>query len=99
MGNSKKYIIIFIVIVAIIFIISIYKVVNNHNDKLILVVENQIKEAAKDCYLHHKCENKIILQDLYDKKYLENIIDPITKKDMDKNKCIEYINDEVVFCS
>ncbi|MDD4706222.1 MAG: hypothetical protein PHS24_03320 [Bacilli bacterium] len=94
-----SYLIYFIIALGtIILFMSAYKAEKNHEEKLILVTNNRIKEAAKECYLKKDCENKIKLQDLYDKKYLEEVINPVTKEVMDSKLCLEYKAEKVVFC-
>lgn len=79
-------------IIAIIMIISIptiYKVVKNHHNNLISVVEDKVIEAAKKCYFEEKCiDNKIYLKDLYNLKYLEKVSNPITKEYYNENSYV-----------
>ena len=100
MGKIKlNYLIYFIITIGVtILLISVYKAEKKHEEKLMLAINNKIKEAAKECYLKKECNKKITLQDLYNKKYLEEIINPVTKEIMDKNICIEYINEKTNFC-
>lgn len=94
-----NHIIIFIIIVSVtLLLISAYKAEKKHEEKLMLVINNKIKEAAKECYLKKECTEKITLQNLYDKKYLEELINPITKEVMDKDICIEYLDEKINFC-
>lgn len=79
--------------------VAAYKSLNDHQKKEYLVVYNKIKEAAKVCYLKEDCKGQITLKDLYDKKYLERLVDPVTKEDMDESICLEYKNKEVKFCN
>ena len=83
----------------IILLISAYKAEKNHEEKLYHVLHSKIKEAALECYLEEKCLGKITLQDLYQKKYLNKVFDPVTKEELNNDLCIEYINEEVKFCS
>lgn len=100
MEKKKINIIIYSLVgfVSLLLIIAAYKNLNNHHEKEYLVVHNKIKEAAKKCYLDEKCEGKITLKDLYDKKYLEPLVDPVTKENMNEKICIEYNKQEVKFC-
>lgn len=88
-------------IIAIILIISIptiYKVVKNHNNNLISVVEDKIIEAAKQCYFEEKCnDNKIYLKDLYSLEYLEKVSNPITKEYYNDNSYVLRENDKFTF--
>jgi len=94
-----SYLIYFIIALGtIILFMSAYKAEKIYEEKLILVTNNKIKEAAKECYLKKECDNKIKLQDLYNKKYLEEVINPITKEIMDRELCLEYKEDKVNFC-
>ena len=87
-------IIFFIVIIG----FAAYKNLSNHHEKEYLVVNNRILESADECYLKKDCEGKITLSTLYDKKYLDVQIDPVTKEDINKDLCIEYKNNKAIFC-
>ena len=82
MNRSKFVINVTIIgIVLIILIPTVYKIVVEHNDRLLKVTTKRIEEAAKNCKLDEKCTNdKITLKELYDKKYLKKESNPITKK-------------------
>jgi len=96
---TKAYVILFIIGIALLFvIIAAVKVWQQHIDNLHLVVEKEIKEAAKDCFLKEECQGEITLQELYDKEYLDIQIDPVTKENKDNSICLKYINGEVEFC-
>ena len=87
-----------IIISSIILIASIYKAEKNYEEKLIFSTNKKITEAAKECFIRKDCEGKITLQDLYNKEYLEEVINPVTKEVMDKNTCLEFKDEEVIFC-
>ena len=71
---------IFIIIVAVLGL-TVYKVVNNHNDKLLLVKSEYIIEKAKSCLNEKKCTGtKVTLKTLYDLGYLEAQVNPVTKE-------------------
>lgn len=88
-------------IVAILLIISIptiYKVVKNHQNNLISVVEDKIITAAKQCYFEEKCNDDVIyLKDLYNLNYLEKISNPITKEYYNENSYILKENNNYKF--
>ena len=59
-----------IIIVLMIGIPTVINVKKDHDNKLILVTEKRIKEAAKKCFLDNKCEgNSTTLKILYDLYY------------------------------
>ena len=82
----------------IILVISAYKAEKNHENKLYYVLHKKIKETALECYLKAECTGQITLEDLYQKKYLEELFDPVTKEKLDNSLCLEYTNEEVKFC-
>ena len=88
MGINKYYIL--IIIIVGIGILGMYEVNKSSIEKSYLVVENKIKEAGKKCFLEDKCEEKFTLNDLIEKGYINEAIDPITKEYIDKNKCLKY---------
>ncbi|MDD2238435.1 MAG: hypothetical protein PHH51_00920 [Bacilli bacterium] len=97
--TKLNYLIYFIIALGtIILFVSAYKAEKIHEEKLMLVINNKIKEAAKECYLKKECVNNIKLQDLYDKKYIEEVINPVSKEVMDSKLCLEYKNEKIIFC-
>lgn len=86
-----------IIIVLMIGIPTFINVTKDHEKKLIKVSENKIKEAAKKCFLDGKCEgSEITLQTLYDLKYLENQVNPTTKKYYDSSSIIKYEDKKII---
>ncbi len=98
MEINKKGLIIIITLI-ILFIIGSIKVYQNHVDKLYLVLDNEIKESAKKCFLDKNCEGEITIGDLKNKGYIDVLVDPVTKEEVSKDKCLKYENNEVVFCN
>ena len=93
MKNMNKLYIILVIVFIIFLIIAIpsaYKIIKNYNSKSYLVVEKKITEAARKCFNEEKCSgNEIILKTLYDNKYLDVVINPVTKKIYDENLVIK----------
>lgn len=78
-----------IIIILILGIPTTYKVIQNHNTKLIEATESKIIEAGKKCYFDGTCEeDKITLKTLYDLNYLDKISNPITKEYYNENSYI-----------
>ena len=99
MENKSKYLLYVIIPISILILIaSVYKAEENNKEKLLLVVDNKIKESAKDCYIDKKCEGKITLKELYEKKNLTKIVNPITKEVINEDTCLEYQDEKVIFC-
>ena len=70
------------------FIIGVtaFKVISDHNEKILIVESKYIISKAKKCYYDDICTNdKITLQELYDNNYLEKQVNNVTK---------EYYNSE-----
>ena len=83
MAINKKGLIIIIILIGL-FIIGAIKVYQNHVDKLYLVLDNEIKESAKKCFLDKNCEGEITLGDLKNKGYIDVLVDPISKEEISK---------------
>ena len=81
---SKNKVIIYSTILITIFLIfvpSVYKTIKQHNDRLLAVTTKKIIETAKSCYYNESCiEEKITLNELYEKTELKELINPLTKK-------------------
>ncbi len=85
---NKRYLI--LLALAILFVIvaipTTYKIIKNYNKKSYLVVEKKITEAAKKCFNEEKCAgDKTTFKELYDNKYLDVVVNPVTKKMYDDN--------------
>ena len=65
------------IIVVVVLGLTIYKVVDDHNEKLLHVKS----EKAKNCLNEKKCTGtKVTLKTLYDLGYLETQVNPVTKE-------------------
>lgn len=84
--------------VSVFLLLGISKTVKDHHDRQYAVVYNKIKEAAKVCYQKTECDGEITLKDLYDKGYLEEVIDPITKEPIDSSLCLTKEDKNITFC-
>ena len=84
-----------IIVIVLLLSVTAYKLNKRHEDKLYNVLYSKIKYAAKECYLKKECESNIVLNELYDKNYLEIQFDPITKEELNKNLKI-IIKDEKI---
>ena len=87
---------IILVLILLVFGSTIYKVIKRHNERLYEVLYSKIEYQAKKCFLEEKCEKEIILNDLYNKGYLEIQYDPISKEELNKNIKIEITGEEVI---
>lgn len=94
--NKYYFSITIIVCILIVGIPTFISVKNNHEEKLIKVTENKIKEAAKKCYLEKKCNGETTLNNLYELGYLEKEVNPVTKKYYDENSIINHENKKIV---
>ena len=83
----------FIIFSAIVIDTS-FKVVEKHNEKLLLVDKKKIIESAKKCINEKKCnQGKITLKELYDLNYLDVLVNKVTKEYYN-DKSYAYIDEE-----
>ena len=62
------------------------------------VEEKYIIEAAKKCKIEKECNNDTItLKELYDLKYLEKQVNPVTKEYYSEDAYVTLKNNEYVF--
>ena len=95
----SNFTIIFIVILGLLAVIGVFTVIKiqkNHEDKLIYAMESKVEYYAEKCYLDNICKDTITLNILYENKYLDEIINPVTKEVIDPNLKIEYKEDKIV---
>ena len=96
MSNKKVIGLSIAIIAGMIIIPTIYKIHEEHNNRLLLVVEKDIEYYAKKCYLNDECESVVTLKDLYDLNYLEDrLANPITKKYYDDTSSINLDTKEI----
>ena len=95
MEKNKFKLFIPIILMVILLSATIYKIIKNREEKLYDVLYGKIEYAAKECFLKKDCIEKITLQDLYDKKYLDYQYDPVTKELLDPNIIIEYKEEKI----
>lgn len=93
MGRISNFTIFSLTVCALVILIITYttsKINNDHEQKLIYSMESKIEYYAKRCYLEGNCKKEMTLQELYDKKYLKEIVDPVTKEVIDSNLVLTY---------
>ena len=98
MEKKKTNISIYIYFLLIIIVgtLTVYKIIKNHESKLYNVLYSEIEYKAKKCYLDNNCEENITLKELYEKKYLDILYDPISKEEINKNMKISITKDKVI---
>lgn len=97
--EKKKNSIVMIIYLLLIIILCgfiVYKLVINHESRLYNVLYSEIKYKAKKCYLDKKCDENMYLYELYDKKYLDTMYDPISKEELNKNIKIKIKDKDVI---
>lgn len=96
MNNKKVIILTLIIIFMVITIPLIYKIYQNHQHNLVLVVEKEFLYQAKKCYNANICSQKVYLKDLYTNKYLETkLTNPLNKQYYNKESYIDLNTEEV----
>lgn len=83
-----------IVLITVSIVVKVYYLdIENKYD----FVEKNIIDASKRCILEEKCSGNIItLKELYKKNYLDNQINPKTKKSFNEKSYIKTLNYEFV---
>ena len=89
--NTKTFNVILVIVIILVLVIpSSYAVYTTHNERLYEVLDNKMIEQATICYNKKECITKLItLQELYDKNYLEEQVDPVSKEILDPNTTID----------
>ncbi len=92
--------VVFITIIAVILIIGIptyNKVSDRYESRVDLTIKNKIKVKAIQCWNENRCLNDIVyLSDLYEIGYLDEVIDPITKKAISASSYVTKENGDIV---
>lgn len=96
MSNKKVIGITVAVIAGMIIIPTIYKIHTAHNERLLLVVENEFKYYAKQCYYQEECSSVVTLKELYEKGYLEEeLTNPISKRYYREDSSVNLDTNEI----
>ncbi|MFI3260248.1 MAG: hypothetical protein R3Y13_00820 [bacterium] len=94
--NIKIILSTMLVIAIMIGVPSVMKVTSAHEQNLQLVTEKRITEAAIKCIKEEVCSGTMIsLKMLYEKEYLTEESDPITKEIYDETSYVSF-NEEIV---
>jgi len=100
MGKISNFTIFTIVLVILIGTVATATVIElneRHEEKLIYSMETKIAYYAKRCYLENNCKDTVTLKDLYDRKYLTDVVvHPVTKEIIDETTTIDYKNKEII---
>lgn len=83
-------------LIIVIITATTISITDSHDERLMHAMESKVEYYAKRCYLENNCSGVIMLKDLYDKEYLSEIINPVTKEIIDYNTTIEYKNDIII---
>lgn len=95
-SKANKFImILFLIVLCILLIFTMYKLNKKHEEKLYNVLYSKIKYQANKCFLKKECERDITLKELYEKKYLEIQYDPITKEELNKEIKIKILDKDI----
>lgn len=84
------------ILIVIIIVASIIKINNNYDEKLLYAMKTKVEYYAERCYLEKNCSGEITLSTLYDRDYLEEIVNPVTKEIIDYNTVINYNNGVII---
>ncbi len=101
MENNLNKIIIIITAGIIILLIVIPTIINInkiHNDRLLIVMEKRVVESAIKCIKEGNCtSDKILLEELYEKNYLDKETNPVTREYLNVASFIEKVDNEYIF--
>lgn len=87
-----------VIVFGLIIGVTSFKVVKDHQEKLILVEEKYIIEQAKNCINEKKCtDEKVTLKTLYDLDYLKKQVNPVTKEYYSEDAYVTCKNNEYIF--
>lgn len=67
-----------------------------HDERLLYAMESKIKYNANRCYLENNCKTTMSLDELYTKKYLETVVNPVTKEIIDASTVINIKENNIV---
>lgn len=100
MKNSKIVSYTFFIILGMVVLPTIYKIYTKHNNDLVDVVKEEFLYQAKICYKEDKCDNKVLLKDLYEKGYIkEKLTNPLNKKYYEDSSYVDIEKNEIKLIS
>lgn len=90
-------IILLTIVILLVIVPSFIKVKQEHNKKLWDVTNKEVIEAAQKCRNESGClENKVTIDYLINKGYLNNVVNPLTKEIINKNSYYDYETKEFI---
>lgn len=95
MGRISNYLILFCtlcILTVIVITRTTMKITEHHEEKLLYAMDTKIQVKAKRCYLENKCSGVVTLEHLYKNKYLNEIVNPVTKEVVNKESTIEFVD-------
>ena len=95
--KNKITIIIYLLLIIVIIFFVIYRIIKNHEDRMYDVIYSDIEYKSMKCYLNKDCSESFSLSDLYEKKYLDILYDPISKEELDSSLVIKIKDNKVIF--
>ncbi len=88
--NKKVCYFLIVLLITIIILVSIGKVIIEHQEKIKLVESKLILETAQKCVVNNDCHgDKVTLKMLYDNKYLDKEYNKITKEYYNENSYVD----------
>ena len=94
-SNKSLIFLTIVLLIAVIVVATLLKITEIHDERLIYAMESKISYYAKRCYLEGNCDGDVTLADLYDRGYLEEIVNPVTKEIISKDTIISYNDNEI----
>lgn len=98
MKQISNLFIIFVSICCLIGLIGIktyIKLKDKHDKLMMYALETKVEYQAKRCYIDKICKGEVNLKYLYDKKYLEPLVNPVTKEVINEHTTINYEKDTI----
>lgn len=83
------------ILTLIVIVSSSIKINDIHEEKLIYAMHSKVEYFAERCYLENKCTGDITLSTLYEREYLTEVVDPVTKEIINYDTKISYINGNI----
>lgn len=95
-SNFSLFSVAIIISGLIVIVSSVLKISEKHNERLLYAMHSKVEYKAKRCYLENNCAGEITLKNLYERNYLTEVVNPVTKEILDGSLTINYIDNKVI---
>ena len=96
-SNFTIFIVVLTLLIVFVTIVTTMELTKRHEETLIYSMQTKVEYYAKRCYLENNCKDITTLKDLYDRKYIDEVVvHPVSKEIIDETTTIEFKDNKII---